>query len=195
MSTVKITDFLLFLRQECRLSVASIRGFHAALSAVFKFILPEIRDSFILRNLVRSFELECPLHHVVPPSWDLVRVLSFLRSSPFEPLSTCSLCQLTMKVLFLLSFATAKTVGELQALSRRVAFHGPDLSLAYLLEFVAKTESVRNLLPHSFLVKSLEEFVGDMPEERSVCPVRAMRVYLESYFIFDSSRMFPFCVS
>ena len=73
----------------------------------------------------------------------------------------------------------AKNVGELQALSRHVAFRGSDLSLSYLPEFVAKTESVRNPLPRSFLVKSLEDFVGDIPEERSLCLVRAMRVYLE----------------
>ena len=83
-----------------------------------------------------------------------------------------------MKVLFLL-FAMAKRVGELQALSRRVTFRGPDLSLLYILEFVAKTESVHNPLPLSFLIKSLENFVGDMSEDRSLCPVRAMRIYLD----------------
>ena len=83
-----------------------------------------------------------------------------------------------MKVLFLLSLATAKRVGKLQALSRHVVFRSPDMSLSYLPEFVAKTESLRNPLPWSFLVKSLEDFVGDMPEERSLCPVRAIRIYL-----------------
>ena len=48
--------------------------------------------------------------------------------------------------------ATAKRVGELQALSRRVAFWGSDLSLSYLRKFVAKTESVRNPFSQSFLV-------------------------------------------
>ena len=37
-----------------------------------------------------------------------------------------------MKVSFLLAFATAKRVGELQALSFHVAFRGLDLLLAYL---------------------------------------------------------------
>ena len=49
-----------------------------------------------------------------------------------------------MKVSFLLALVTAKRVGELQALSSCVADHGPDLSLSYLPEFVAKTESERN---------------------------------------------------
>ena len=57
-----------------------------------------------------------------------------------------------MKVAFLLALATAKRVGELQTLSCRVASRGPDISLAYLPEFVAKTESERNPLLYSFLV-------------------------------------------
>ena len=85
----------------------------------------------------------------------------------------------TCKVLFLLFFATAKWVSELQALSRSVAFCGKDLSLSYLPEFVAKTESERNLLPRSFSVRSLEEFVGDLPDDRLLCLVRAVRVYLQ----------------
>ena len=60
----------------------------------------------------------------------------------------------------MLSLATAKRVSELQALSRSAAFCGKILSLSYLPEFVAKTESERNPLPRSFLVRSLEEFVG-----------------------------------
>ena len=159
--------------------MVSIRGFPAALSSVFKFVLPEVRDSFVLRDHIRSFELECPLSPVGPPSWDLLKVLSFLRGGSFEPLLSCSLRQLTMKVLFLLSLATAKKVGELQALSCHVAFRGSDLSPYYLPEFVAKTESVCNPLPRSFLVKSLEDFMGDMPEERSLSPVRAVWIYLD----------------
>ena len=82
-------------------------------------------------------------------------------------------------VSFLLALVMAKRVSELQFLSSRIAFHGPDLSLSYLPEFVAKTESERNPLPHSFLVKLLSEFIGDLPEERLLCPVRAVRIYLD----------------
>ena len=69
-------------------------------------------------------------------------------------------------------------MGELHALSFHVVSRGPDISLACLQEFVAKTESERNPLPRSFLVSSLEEFVGDLPEERLLCPIRAVRIYL-----------------
>ena len=39
-------------------------------------------------------------------------------------------------------------------------------------------QSERNPLPHSFLVRSLEEFVGYLPDNRVLCLVRAVRVYL-----------------
>ena len=83
-----------------------------------------------------------------------------------------------MKVLFLLSLATAKRVGELQAVSFRVAFQGDDLSLSYLPKFVAKTESECNPIPLSFLVRSLTQFVGDLTDECLLCPVRVVRIYL-----------------
>ena len=92
-------------------------------------------------------------------------MLRFLRGPPFEPLSACSLRDLTQKVLFLVSLATARRVGEFQAVFRDVSFSGSDIYLSYLPEFRAKTESSVNPLPWSFCVRSLEDFVGDLLEE------------------------------
>ena len=80
----------------------------------------------------------------------------------------------------MLCLVTAKRVGELQALLHHVVSQGPDIFVSYLPEFVAKMESERNLLPCSYLVKSLSEFVGDLPEERLLCPVRAVHIYLDA---------------
>ena len=89
-----------------------------------------------------------------------------------------SLRALTQKVLFLVSLATTRSVGELQAVSREVSFSGSDAYLSYLPEFRAKTESAVNPLPRSFCVRSLKDFVGDLPDELLLCPVRALRSYL-----------------
>ena len=175
---MKIADFLLFLRKEKRFSVSAVKGYRLPLASVFKYKLPEIWHSFVLHDLIRSFEIERPLRPVGPLSWDLMKVLDYLRGSSFEPLHLKPLRVVMMKTLFLLSLVTAKRVSELQALSCHVVFQGPDISLTYLPEFVAKTESERNLLPRSFLVKSLVEFVGDLPEERLLCPVQALQTYL-----------------
>ena len=103
---------------------------------------------------------------------------SFFRCPSFEALSSCSLRDLTWKVLFLLSLAAARRVEELQALSAQVSSSGDDLFLSYLPEFRAKTESSVRPLPRSFPVRSLRDFVGSLPEEMLLCPVRALRVYL-----------------
>ena len=76
----------------------------------------------------------------------------------------CSLRDLTRKVLFLVSLATARCVGELQAVSSSVSFAGDDIFLSYLPEFRAKLESASNPLPRSFAVQSLRDFVGTLPD-------------------------------
>ena len=84
------------------------------LSGVFRFILPELSSHFVFHDLLRSFRLERSLPSSRLPPWDLQVVLRFLRGPPFEPLASSSLRDLTQKVLFLVSLATARRVGELQ---------------------------------------------------------------------------------
>ena len=133
------------------------------LSSVFKFCLPEISSSPILKDLVLYFDISapCPLHHT--PPWDLDKVLEYLSGPPFEPLAEAPFRNKTRKALFLLTMATAKRIRELQALSFSVSYRGDDLVLHYDPIFLAKTESVSNPLPRS-----------DLPE-RVLCPVRAIR--------------------
>ena len=44
--------------------------------------------------------------------------------------------------------------------------------------FVAKTESLSNPLPCSFLVASLSDFAAGLDDKLLLCPVRALRIYL-----------------
>ena len=60
----------------------------------------------------------------------------------------------------------------------RSLFSGVDIFLSYLPEFHAKTESSVNPLPHFFCVRSLADFVSDLPEELLLFPVRALRHYV-----------------
>ena len=64
-------------------------------------------------------------------------VLKALSLAPFEPLRFASFRYLTKKTLFLVLLTTAKRVGEIQALSHRVAWQGDDILLSYLPEFFA----------------------------------------------------------
>ena len=166
----KIAEFLTFLFRTEKAAVSTIKGYRAMLSSVF---LPEISTSPILKDLVRSFEISAPRPLHQSPSWDLDKVLGYLSGPPFEPLADASFRNKTRKALFLVAMATAKRVGELQALSFSVSHRGDDLVLHYDPFFLAKTESVSNPLPRSVIVQSLADFVGDLPER--VRPVRSVR--------------------
>ena len=149
------------------------------LSAVFRFQLPSLSSHPVLRDLLRSFALESAARQLRPPAWDLTLVLRFLASSTFEPLAEAPLHVLMQKVLFLLAFATAKRVGELQALSSVVTFVHGDACLSYVPEFVAKSESLSRSIPRSFLVRSLSDFAAGLDDDLLLCPVRALRIYLD----------------
>ena len=92
-------------------------------------------------------------------------MLQFLNSSVFEPLHRVYLRNLTKKVLFLVSLATANRVGELQAVSRTVSFVHSDAFLSYVPEFVTKTEFISNPLPRSLLVAFLSDFAAGLDDE------------------------------
>ena len=117
LSVSKLAAFLIYLRRSLHLSYSSIASYRAMLSAAFRFAPSELSSQPVLHDLLWSFRLERPLPSSRGPPWDLLRVLSLLRGPPFEPLSSCSLRVLTHKVLFLLSLATARCVGEFHAVS------------------------------------------------------------------------------
>ena len=170
------------------LSVSSIKGYRSMLSAVFRFHLPALSTHPVLRDLLRAFRVSAPSYRMRPPSWDLSKVLRFLLSGAFEPLRDAPLHALSKKVLFLLALATAKRVGELQALSRIVSFVGGDACLSYVPEFVAKSESLSRFIPRSFLVKSLSDFAAGLDDDLLLCPVRALRIYLDRTLSLAPSR-------
>ena len=178
-SLSKVADFLCWLRSSKNLSVSSIKGNRSMLSAVFRFHLPSLSTHPVLCDLLRSFCLESAERQLRPPVWDLSLVLRYLNTSAFEPLSVAPLRALTQRVLFLLVLATAKRVGELQALSSVVTFVHGDAYLSYVPQFVAKSESLTRSIPRSFLVKSLSDFEAGLNDDLLLCPVRALRFYLD----------------
>ena len=177
-SLQKVADFLFWLRMSRKLSVSAVMGYRSMLSAVFRSVLPDISSSSVLQDLICSFKVEVPPRVVRPPSWDLLCVLTYLRSPVFEPLHESSLRDLSRKTLFLLALATAKRVGELQAVSRAVSFSSSAAGISYVPEFLAKTEPAVRSLPRSFSLPSLGVFAAGLPEDLLLCPVRSLREYV-----------------
>ena len=187
-SLSKVADFLWWLALFGALVSPSSRAIGRCSQLVFKFHLPALSSHPVLRDLLRSFRVSAPSYPMRPPSWDLSKVLHFLNSSSFEPLRDAPLRALSKKVLFLLALATAKRVGELQALSRIVSFVASDACLSYVPEFLAKSESLSRSIPRSFLVKSLSDFAAGLDDDLLLCPVRALRIYLDRTLSLAPSR-------
>ena len=59
-SIAKIADFLTYMFKRKGAALATIKGYRSMSSAVFKFPLPEISTSPILKDLIRSFEISAP---------------------------------------------------------------------------------------------------------------------------------------
>ena len=97
----KVADFLYWLRFTRGLSVSSLRGYRSVLSAVFRFHLPSLSSDPVIRDLLRSFRLSSAESVMRPPAWDLSRVLTYLVSPTFEPLSQASFRALTLKIVFI----------------------------------------------------------------------------------------------
>ena len=113
-------------------AVVSFRSVGLSVNA-FSGFQDHLAGDFYLSNsagFVEVFQVEAPCRAVRPSSWDLLKVLEFLRSPVFEPIAKASLRDLTRKTLFLVALATAKRVGELQVLSRIVSFSSSSAVLA-----------------------------------------------------------------
>ena len=74
-SIAKIAEFLTYMFKHKGAALSTIKGYRAMLSAVFKFPLPEISTSPILKDFIRSFEISAPRPLFPPPPWDLDKVL------------------------------------------------------------------------------------------------------------------------
>ena len=177
-----VVDFLIHLRQDKGLSASAVKGYCSALNSVLALKGWDLAASREITTLLRSFARSVNPVELRPPAWDVSLVLQSLTGAPYEPLRTCEEHFLAQKTLFLLALASAKRIGELHALSYRVS-HTRDwgeVSFAFVTGFVAKTQDPSSLAPR------FEGFtVPALPNERKnrngrlLCPVRAVRVYLD----------------
>lgn len=142
-----------------------------------------------------SFRRLRPPRRLVVPVWDLALVLQALRSAPFEPLAGAGLRDLSLKTAFLLAMASAKRVGELQALSVhesccRWAPDGSGVTLWPNQSFVPKVPaSTRSLQP-----LRLSRLDPGGPDE-CLCPVRALQEYVRVTASFRVSDALFVCYS
>ncbi|KAI2651221.1 hypothetical protein H4Q32_019259 [Labeo rohita] len=146
------------------------------------------RNNLVVRFLKGSRRLNPP-HPLTIPTWDLSTVLRALKGPPFERL-------LMFKAALLLALASVKRMGDLQALSVNPSCleFGPGDSKVILRPrhgYVPKVPSTpfrAQVIMLSALPSSEED-----QELNLLCPVRALKMYIEWSASFRQSEQLFIC--
>ena len=184
-SIKQIADFLLHLFQEKNLQPSTIDGYRSAIADKLGNTSVNVGKDENLTRLLDSFHRDRPKGRRGVPAWNLSLVLHQLTKAPFEPLRKASLKHLTFKTVFLLALASGKRRSEIHAWLNKNIRHQADWSKVSLYpspSFLAKNHLAKEgpecvapvVIPA--LAPTLDKA---LKEDRSLCPVRALRYYLD----------------
>ena len=132
-----------------------------------------------------SFHRDRPKGRRGSPSWNLSLVLHQLTKASFEPLKEASLKHLTFKTVFLLALGSGKRRSEIHAWLHKNIRHQADWSKVSLYpspSFLSKNQLAKEgpdsvaLVVIPALAPTLDK---SLKGDRSLCPVRALRYYLD----------------
>ena len=122
-------------------------------------------------------------------------MLEYLKLPPFEPIREISLKNLSLKTAFLVTLASGRRGSEVHAFSgdpKSYAFEiDGSVSLNFLEDFLAKNQVPGTKSP-VVNIKSLRDTLDPSADDRKICPVRALRKYLQrtEAFRLDRKRLF-----
>ena len=184
-SVSQIADFLLYLFKERNLQPSTIDGYRTAIADMVGNDTLNISKDENLTRLLDSFHRDKPKGRRGVPSWNLSLVLHQLTKAPFEPLWKASLKHLTFKTVFLLALGSGKRRSEIHAWLFRNIRHQENwtqVSFYPSPSFISKNQLAKEgrssvapvVIPS--LATSLDR---SLKEDRSLCPVRALRYYLD----------------
>ena len=180
-----IADFLLFLFQDRKLQPGTIDGYRSAIADKLGNSPTNISTDENLTRLLDSFHRDRPKGRRGIPSWNLSLVLHQLTKAPFEPLKEASLKHLTFKTVFLLALGSGKHRSEIHAWLHKNIRHQAEWSKVSLYpspSFLSKNQLAKEgpdsvapvVIPA--LAPTLDK---SLKGDRSLCPVRALRYYLD----------------
>ena len=180
-----IADFLLHLFQEKKLQPSTIDGYRSAIADKLGNSTINVSKDENLTRLLDSFHRDRPKGRRGIPSWNLSLVLHQLTKAPFDSLKEASLKHLTFKTVFLLALGSGKRRSEIHAWLHKNIRHQSDWSKVSLYpspSFLSKNQLSKEgpdsvapvVIPA--LAPSLDR---SLKGDRSLCPVRALRYYLD----------------
>ena len=183
-SVAQIANFLDHRRSGGGLAYDTVKGYLAAISA----FVPRVDDSTVfshprLVSYLRGVRNLQGVRNERSASWDLPLVLNALCSHPFEPLESVDLKWLSVKVALLLALVSLGRVSELCALSTEGILFNPDGSKVIVYPNPSfKPKHITARYQRVPLVLTAFHLSPSSEEERRLhllCPVRALRLYLD----------------
>ena len=180
-----VPDFLMYLFEDRKLQPSTIDGYRSAIADKLGNSTLNISKDENLTRLLDSFHRDRPKGRRGIPSWNLSLVLHQLTKPPFEPIKEASLKYLTFKTVFLLALGSGKRRSEIHAWQNRNIRHQSDWSKVSLYpspSFLSKNQLAKEgpdcvapiVIPA--LAPTLDR---SLKSDRSLCPVRALRYYLD----------------
>ena len=180
-----VADFLMYLFQDRKLQPSTIDGYRSAITDKLGNSSTNISKDENLTRLLDSFHRDRPKGRRGIPSWNLSLVLHQLTKAPFEPLKEASLKHLTFKTVFLLALGSGKRRSEIHAWQNKNIRHQTDWSKVSLYpspSFLSKNQLAKEG-PESVapvVIPALAPTLDrSLKSDRSLCPVRALRYYLD----------------
>ena len=180
-----VADFLMYLFEDKKLQPSTIDGYRSTIADKLGNTTVNISKDENLTRLLESFHRDRPKGRRGIPSWNLSLVLHQLTKAPFEPLREASLKHLTFKTVFLLALGSGKRRSEIHAWQHKNIRHQSDWSKVSLFpspSFLSKNqlakEGPQSIAPVVIpaLAPTLDK---SLKSDRSLCPVRALRYYLD----------------
>ena len=182
---LKNCRFLEYLFTVKNLKPATIAGYRTAIADHLGHFGQEVSKSLDLNRLIASFYRDKPTANRGIPSWDLSLVLLALTKAPFEPLKDASVKILTFKTVFLMALASGKRRGEVHSWTYSSLRHKPqwkEVTISPSPAFLAKNQLASDGpdLLKPVVIPALKPFLSsDLTEDMTLCPVRALRYYLD----------------
>ena len=184
-SVKQISDFFMYLYQDLNRRPSTIDGYRTAIVDTLGPTAQHIAHNADLHRLLSSFHRDRPNSSRNLPKWNLCVVLNELTKAPFEPMKDSDLKHLTLKTAFLLALASGKRRSEIHAwVANKVANLGQweKVALFPSSDFIAKNQLARegSQSVSPVTIPALTTIVDrQFKEDRTLCPVRALRFYLD----------------
>ena len=184
-SVKQILDFFMYLYQNLNRRPSIIDGYRTAIVDTLGSMAHHIAHNADLHRLLSSFHRDRPKSSRNLPKWNLSVVLNELTKAPFEPMKDTDLKHLTVKTVFLLALASGKSRSEIHAwVANKVSNLGQweKVALFPSSDFIAKNQLAREGFQSAspVTIPALTTIVDrQFKEDRTLCPVPALRYYLD----------------